>query len=52
MGYTITATGASGSLVDGFIYTINDGNVQATTSTPVAWNSATATDHWIMKKGG
>ena len=45
--YLITATGR-GPVIN-FVFTINQNNTQATVS-PSPWG--TATDHWIMKKGG
>ena len=50
--YTMTATGTSGG-VTGYIYTINERNVKATTATP-AWGAlpADAGSRWVDKKGG
>lgn len=46
--YTVTATGAGP--MAGFVYTINEQNVRATTSTG-PWGVASATC-WIQQKGG
>jgi type IV pilus assembly protein PilE len=48
--YTATATGNSGSRVEGFTYTINQANVRATTAVPSGWT--TATNCFVMKKTG
>ncbi|MDR2710749.1 MAG: type IV pilin protein [Burkholderiales bacterium] len=48
--FTLTATGKSGSLVDGFVYTITNKNIKATVSTGV-WGKAD-TNCWILKKDG
>jgi len=50
--YTMTATGTSGG-VTGYIYTINEKNVRATTATP-AWGAlpGDAGTRWVDKKGG
>ena len=44
--YTATATGNSGTQVNGFTYTVNQANVQATTAT--AWGT-TSTTSWIVR---
>ena len=44
--YTATATGNSGTQVNGFTYTINQANLQATTAT--GWGS-TSTTGWIVR---
>jgi type IV pilus assembly protein PilE len=36
-GYTATATGNSGTRAVGFVYTINQNNVRATTGAPSGW---------------
>jgi type IV pilus assembly protein PilE len=46
--YTITATGINGAA--GFVYTINQNNVKATTAAPSGWG--TSTTCWVSKKGG
>ncbi|CAJ0726741.1 Type IV pilus assembly protein PilE [Ralstonia mannitolilytica] len=45
--YTMTATGSGATA--GFIYTVNEANVQATTAAPAGWN--TSTTCWITKRG-
>jgi len=48
--FTCTATGAASEGMTGFVYTINESNVRATTITGVTgWNSCT--NRWINKKG-
>ena len=44
--YTATATGNSGTQVNGFTYTVTQANVQATTAT--AWGT-TSTTSWIVR---
>ena len=46
--YTVTATG-TGSML-GFVYTINDANVRATTGAPTGWTRAA--NCWVLKKDG
>ena len=46
--YTLTATGLGG--LAGFVYTINQNNVKATTAAPSGWG--TSTTCWVSKKGG
>ncbi len=46
--YTLTATGTGG--VNGFVYTINQNNVKATTSVPTGW--AASASCWVVKRGG
>jgi len=50
--YTVTATGIGD--MNGFIFTINQANVRATTSIAPAWGSlpADAGTRWVDKKGG
>lgn len=48
MAYTITATG-SGKM-NGFVYTINQDNVRATTGVPPGWS--TSATCWVLTKGG
>ena len=50
--YTMTATGTAGS-VSGFVYTINERNVRATTAISPAWGSlpADAGQRWVDRKG-
>ncbi len=47
--YLITATGAGS--VAGFVYTVNQDNVQ-TSQLSTAWGGATTTGCWIVKRGG
>ncbi|MGD9946414.1 MAG: type IV pilin protein [Burkholderiaceae bacterium] len=48
--YTLTATGNSGT-TNGFVFTLNQANVRATTATPAAapWSGRTSTTAWITK---
>ncbi|RFO97563.1 prepilin-type cleavage/methylation domain-containing protein [Rhodoferax lacus] len=46
--YTVTATGA-GSM-SGFVFTIDQSNVRATTGVPTGWT--TSTTCWVVKKDG
>lgn len=46
--FTVTATGTGPSV--GFVFTINQSNVQATTSAPTGW--ATSSTCWVTRKGG
>jgi type IV pilus assembly protein PilE len=46
--YTLTATGGAGGMVNGFTYTINELNVQATVATGV-WGHTSA-NTWVIKK--
>ncbi|CAJ0681045.1 hypothetical protein R82526_01037 [Ralstonia mannitolilytica] len=45
--YLMTATGSGPTA--GFVYTVNEANVQATTGAPTGWN--TSTTCWITKRG-
>jgi type IV pilus assembly protein PilE len=47
--YTLTATG-KGSM-DGFVFTLNQDNVKATTSVPSGW-ATPSTNCWVRAKGG
>lgn len=47
--YTVTATGNGAST--GFVYTINQQNVRATTGVKTGWGAAQATC-WTIRKGG
>jgi type IV pilus assembly protein PilE len=51
--YTITATGGLGGeqSMNGFVFTINEGNTRATTAVPTGW-TLPATNCWVTKKGG
>lgn len=46
--YTVTATGTGP--VNGFIYTINQNGVRATTASPTGWG--TSVSCWVDHKGG
>jgi type IV pilus assembly protein PilE len=48
--FLVTATGI-GSMV-GFVYTINERDIRATTSLSARWGGGSATDRWIAKQGG
>lgn len=50
--YRLTATGVSASSVNGFVYTINEKNVKATTAMASAWGSlpGNAASVWVDKK--
>ena len=47
--YTVTATGAG--TMNGFIYTINQGNTHVTTGLPTGW-SGVNNNCWVLKKDG
>lgn len=51
--YTMTASATAGS-VEGFVFTINERNVRATTAISPAWGSlpADAGMRWVERKGG
>lgn len=49
--YTITATGKNPGPVYGFVYSINQDNVQSTGGMKSGWGSGSATC-WSVKKGG
>ena len=46
--YTVTATGNGPML--GFVYTVNERNVRATTGAPAGWTLAA--NCWVLKKDG
>jgi type IV pilus assembly protein PilE len=46
--YTVTATGISS--MTGFVYTINEANVRATTGVPTGWTASTTC--WVLRKSG
>lgn len=48
--FTITATGKATQGTGGFVYTINQANVRATTGVPTGWT--TNATCWVTKKGG
>jgi type IV pilus assembly protein PilE len=45
--YTVTATGINS--MTGFVYTINEANVRATTGVPTGWTASTTC--WVLRKG-
>ena len=47
--YTLTATGAT-SIVSGFVFTIDQAGVRATTGVPTGWT--TSTSCWVTRKDG
>lgn len=49
-GYTLTATGHAETLVGGFVYTLDNTGIKATTSTSV-WKQNSASC-WVLKKDG
>ncbi len=52
--YTITATGNSGGPMAGFVYTVTESNVRATTisGAPAAKGWTGSTSCWVIRKGG
>jgi len=51
--YTLTATGKTGTTLDGFVYTINDSNSKTSTISAPASSSWIGTQNcWITKGGG
>jgi type IV pilus assembly protein PilE len=46
--YTVTATGINS--MTGFVYTINEANVRATTGVPTGWTASTTC--WVLRKSG
>lgn len=50
--FTITATGVTGTNVDGFVYAIDEANAKTTTGLPTSWGTVPSPNTcWIMKKG-
>lgn len=49
-GYTITATGVTGTQTAGFVFTIDQGNTRATTGAN-GWYSGTMSNCWVTAKG-
>ncbi|HEY2863817.1 MAG TPA: type IV pilin protein [Casimicrobiaceae bacterium] len=48
--YTLTATGVAAEGMNGFVYTVNEANLQKTTST--YWSKASPPNCWITRKDG
>lgn len=48
--YTITATGVVAQGMGGFVYTINESNMKATTAVPTGWT--TSATCWVTNKNG
>lgn len=48
--YTATATGASTSSMNGFVYTVDQSNARQTTRAISGW--ATSTTCWVLKRDG
>jgi type IV pilus assembly protein PilE len=49
--YTLTATANTTSAATGFVFTLNEANVRATTAVKSGWGSPQATC-WVIRKGG
>lgn len=49
-GFTLTAAGKTGTVVDGFSYTVDQTNARATTNVPAKW--AKSTTCWTIRKDG
>ena len=49
--YTVTATAMTTSAANGFVYTINERNVRATTGVKTGWGAANPSC-WVIRKGG
>lgn len=49
-GFTLVATGVSGTNTDGFKFTLNEANLRATPSVPSGWT--TNDNCWVMRKDG
>lgn len=49
--YTLTATAVTTSSANGFVYTLNERNVRATTGVKSGWGAANP-NCWIIRKGG
>ena len=50
--YTITATGIANQGLTNFVYTLNETNVQATTSLGTGWSGAPNAACWVRRKDG
>jgi type IV pilus assembly protein PilE len=49
--YTLTATGASGTSMSGFVFTVNENNEKKTTGTAGGWATPSG-NCWVSKKDG
>ena len=49
--YTATATGNTGAVVAGFVFTIDNANTQQTTHWPAGWGPP-AGNCWVIRRGG
>ncbi|MBB6188804.1 type IV pilin protein [Rhodanobacter sp. MP7CTX1] len=49
--YLATATGDAGTSVSGFTFTVDNNNIQKTTTEPAGWGTGTI-NCWVMRKGG
>jgi len=50
--YTITATGIANQGLTGFVYTLNEKNVRATTTLGAGWTGAPNAACWVRRKDG
>jgi type IV pilus assembly protein PilE len=50
--YTITATGIANQGLTGFVYTLNEKNVRATTTLGSGWAGAPNAACWVRRKDG
>ena len=50
--YTITSTGVANQGLTGFIYTLNENNVRATTTLGTGWSGAPNAACWVRRKDG
>jgi len=48
--YTLTATGITTGIMNGFVYTVNQDGARATTAVPSGWTANA--NCWVTKKGG
>jgi prepilin-type N-terminal cleavage/methylation domain-containing protein len=48
--YSAVATGNAASRAAGFVFTINEQNVRATTATKAGWESAAMANCWVSRK--
>lgn len=51
-GYTLTATGAVASAVNGFVFTLDQNDARATTAVPAGWALPVPNNCWVIKKAG